>query len=161
LTKSASGCSEDRPPFDLIVTDAFLTRFTPDDAAVVVGNWARLLNAGGTVVTTVRLRGLDQPRQGGAANEVADFVLRFRQYLMAWHAVLGVDIEELLDAAHEYALRMTSANLGEAGDVVRLLESHGLRVVHHESVEVAGELHRTGYVRLVARNVNSALGSTG
>jgi hypothetical protein len=117
----------------------------------VVSTWSRLLAAGGTVVTTVRLRGLDQPRRGDAGSEVADFVLRFRQYLMAWQPVLDVDVEELLNAAHEYALRMTSAHLGEVGDLVRLFESHGLHVGHHESVEVAGELRRTGYVRLVAR----------
>ena len=159
LTDSGPNDAEANTPFDLIVTDAFLTRFTRDAADTVVANWSRLLKDGGAVVTTVRLHGHDQHRQGGVTSEVADFVLRFRKHATAWRAVLDVDIEELLDATHEYALRMTSADLGEVDDLVRLLAAHGLRVGHHESVKVEGELRRTGYVRLVAEKMKSVRGT--
>jgi hypothetical protein len=156
LTNSAQGDRRKGPAFDLIVTDAFLTRFTSDVVPAVLANWARLLKVGGSVVTTVRLHGLDQAKRGGITGEVADFVLRFRERATAWQSLLDVDLEELLDATHEYALRMTSSHLGDVDDLVRLFMAHGLRVVHHEPVEVAGELRRTGYVRLVAEKVNAA-----
>ena len=155
LTASRSSAGAKRSAFDLVTTDAFLTRFTPAQAKQVVRTWSRLLRPDGRLVTTVRLHALDQPRHGGVTAEATDFVLRFREFAAAWQTVLNVDIEPLLEAARSYALRMTSVNLGERADVVRLVEENGFQVLHDEVVEVAGEMRETGYLRLVARKVRN------
>ena len=162
LTHELCGAADDRRAFDVIVTDAFLTRFCPDDAATVLNTWSALLRTGGAVVTTVRLHPRNNPRRplspGSTTapptrlnRDVLDYALRLRSRAASWRWMLGIELEELLDAARTYALRMTSRTLGDLTQVRALFENAGLNVAYDETGRVDGELCPTEYARFVAR----------
>lgn len=146
------GKTEDCPfdkPFDVIVTDAFLTRFAPEKSAKVLRRWAGMLRPGGTVITTVRLH----PRNGelqGVAYDVSDFLLRLKDRAENWRWMLQIDLKELLDAGREYALKMTSRDLGDLDEVLTLFDANGFDVGYSKTKRVEGELCETEYVRIVA-----------
>jgi SAM-dependent methyltransferase len=135
--------------FDLIVSDAFLTRFSPDNASRVLRRWARMLRPDGAVVTTVRLHPRNAERHG-VTRDVSDFLLRLRDRAENWRWLLGIDFDELVEAAREYALKMTSRDLGDLPEVLNLFEKNGFKVLQGETARVEGELCETEYVRVVA-----------
>lgn len=147
--KLRAGSPSKRSDFDLIVSDAFLTRFRREQAQTVLANWAWLLNPDGMVVTTVRLHPRDSDRFG-LTQDVSRFVLRLRERLEAWRWPLKIDDDELIDRGREYALKMTSWDLGDLDEVVRLFDATGLTVIHREIADVPGELCQSVYARLVA-----------
>jgi hypothetical protein len=136
--------------FDLIVSDAFLTRFPPADARRVMSCWRRLLRPGGSVVTTIRQHTPEVHREG-LSKEVTDYLLRFYGRLQGSHWLLAADHDDLLDAARTYALKMTSWNLGEADEILGLFTGAGFRIIHQETDGVEGELAKTEYLRVVAQ----------
>jgi SAM-dependent methyltransferase len=149
-------------PFDLIVADAFLTRFNPDDAKRVVASWKDLLRPGGLVVTTVRLH----PRNEYADQEagdlefgedrrltdpIDDFELRLRERAAGWQDMLSIDLESLSLAGRQYAKQMVSHDLGDADEVQKIFESQEFALMTSVPARVRGELVGTEYLRLTAR----------
>lgn len=151
----------DAPPeqrFDLIATDAFLTRFARDDLGQVLENWKALLRPGGRIVTTVRLHPREEPRPVGAVSGVPQdmlrFTLRLRERGLALATTIGLELEDLLEAARRYTLKMTSTNVGDVREIVELVQRHGFTVVtdgngEPETGSVEGELAPATYLRLV------------
>jgi nucleoside 2-deoxyribosyltransferase len=92
------------PPgaFDLIVSDAFLTRFSDNEEKLdVMREWLRLARPGGRILTTARVRsGVDDISDVHREDFVAKAVSRA-------HA-LGLDPEEIAEAATAYAEYITS-----------------------------------------------------
>jgi hypothetical protein len=127
-----------------------------------------LLRPGGAVVTTVRLHPRnswqahvdDEPVDAGArealvrvTDAVTDFSLRLRERAAGWQRVIGADLDELSDAAREYAVRITSNDLGDVAEVLDQFHEHGLSVPFFDVAKVDGELVPTEYLRLVARKI--------
>jgi hypothetical protein len=135
--------------YDLITTDAYLTRFEPSDAREVIRIWHRLLRPGGSVVTTVRLHPLDAPR-GAILDEVSDFTLRAQEAAGRWRRYLQAGIDELTTAARQYAVSMRSYDLGDAAAVTRMLISAGFKIECSELGAAHGELRPVTYLRVVA-----------
>jgi hypothetical protein len=157
-------CGDAKPEqrFDLIATDAFLTRFSRDELDRVLDNWKALLRPGGYVVTTVRLHPREETRQAGAVSGVPQDLLRFslrlRERALVWGGSIGLDLEDLLGAARRYTLKMTSTNIGDLHEIVELVQRHGFKVVTEpdrdiETGSVDGELVPTEYARLVLTTV--------
>ncbi|NGM14351.1 class I SAM-dependent methyltransferase [Verrucosispora sp. CWR15] len=143
--------------YDLVVADAFLTRFDRGTATTVIDSWSALLRPGGTVVTTVRLHaGNEWPSVDGQDNRhqvtdlVDDFELRFRERAASWRGLLQVQLEELSTAVRRYATRMVSHDLGDADDVRAAFGRRGFTLAETDVGEVDGELVRTKYLRLCA-----------
>jgi hypothetical protein len=136
--------------YDVITTDAYLTRFEPAQAREVVRIWHRLLRPGGTVITTVRMHPLDAPR-GALLDEVSDFALRARDGAVRWRPYLKSGIAELAESARQYAVSMRSYDLGDAPAVKGMLSTEGFEIDNDELGEARGELRRATYLRVVAR----------
>jgi len=132
--------------FDLIVTDALLTRFEFGDAKDIVTNWFRLLRPGGSVITTVRLHPRDV--SDGSAS---DFTAKVAGLVQLRREPSKITNHDLVAAADVYARRITSHNLGDVGDVSSLFIKVGFVLEHEDVAPVKGELTRTQYLRLVAR----------
>ncbi|MEG3633921.1 class I SAM-dependent methyltransferase [Micromonospora palythoicola] len=154
--------------FDMVVADAFLTRFDRAAAATVIDNWSALLRPGGQVVTTVRLHpGNEWPTvdeqddRHQVSDLVDDFELRFRQRALGWRGLLQVQLEELSAAVREYASRMESHDLGDADDVRKAFGGRGFTLAETDIGEVEGELVRTKYLRLCAALSEDDSGSRG
>ncbi|GIM97371.1 class I SAM-dependent methyltransferase [Paractinoplanes toevensis] len=148
-------------PFDLVVADAFLTRFDIAGAGMVLSRWFELLRDGGTVVTTVRLhprnkyRGqnfdLDDDADHRLSDPVDDFELRLRERAAAWQDMLPIDLETLSHLGRTYAKRMISNDLGDADAVRKTFEDHQFALMEETAAPVRGELFGTEYLRVVAR----------
>ena len=136
--------------YDLIVTDAFLTRFDRVEAKKIIQTWYRLLCPGGTVVTTVHLHPLDAPR-GGILDEVSDFAVRARDRAARWRPYIETPLDELTTAARQYATQMRSYDLGDVPAVRELFTETGFIVEHDQPSRVPGELRPATYTQLVAR----------
>ncbi|WP_341716685.1 class I SAM-dependent methyltransferase [Micromonospora sp. FIMYZ51] len=143
--------------FDLVVADAFLTRFDRAMASTVLDSWSALLRPGGRVVTTVRLHpGNEWPSvdeqddRHQVTDLVDDFELRFRERAAGWRGLLQVQLEELSAAVRRYATRMMSHDLGDADEVRTAFGRRGFSLAESNVGEVDGELVRTKYLRLCA-----------
>ena len=67
--------------FDLICSDAFLTRFSKSDAAKVLEEWYNALNVGGIVVTTVRCRNcVEKEDKHQKNNYIEECINRFQKW---------------------------------------------------------------------------------
>src|SRR6266851_2389065 len=113
--------------YDVITTDAFLTRFEPDESGRIVAAWRNLLAPGGVVVTTVRVHSLDAAR-GGILDEVSDFVLRARDRAARWRPYMQTRLDELTVAARKYATQMRSYDLGDPAEIRDLFDTGGFDV---------------------------------
>jgi hypothetical protein len=162
--KSETGDTEfdESEPFDLVVADAFLTRFDIDGASTVLSRWFDLLTDGGGVLTTVRLhprneyRGrdsldLDDGVDGRIGDPVDDFELRLRERATDWQDMLPIDLETLSRLGRRYANRMISNDLGDADAVKKTFEDHRFTLMEVAAAPVRGELFGTEYLRVVAR----------
>lgn len=137
-------------PFDLIVTDAFLTRFDHDGARAVLRHWSELLAPGGVVITTVRLHSEDKARN--VPDEITEFTRRARQQAWQWRLQLRSSIDAICNDAREYALRITSTDFGGEKEVADLLQDADFEIDRAlKSKDIFGELHSTRYLRVVAR----------
>jgi hypothetical protein len=136
--------------FDLITSDAFLTRFPGGDVRRVAEVWSELLVPGGTAVTTVRLHGKSVAvRDEGQA--VLDFVSRARVRLPRWQQFLRQPAQKLIAAVEVYGRRMVSNRIGEEQDILKMLATVGLRPHSTEVADVPGELYPTVYLRTVCK----------
>ncbi|MGW0505348.1 class I SAM-dependent methyltransferase [Micromonospora sp. NPDC003241] len=155
--------------FDLVVADAFLTRFARDAAATVIGSWSELLRPGGSVVTTVRLHhGNSWPDSDQEMDDrhrvsdlVDDFELRFRERAASWRGLLSVHLEELSAAVRQYATRMESYDLGDADEIRTAFGRGGFTLSDAGVGDVYGELVRTKYLRVCAELSGDSGGSGG
>ncbi|GAA4606674.1 SAM-dependent methyltransferase [Actinoplanes octamycinicus] len=140
--------------FDVIVTDAFLTRFRAVEALKVFANWRRLLRPDGHLITTVRLH--DRYATGeGPSEQVTEYLLRLYERAKNSHWLLRIDFDELRDAAREYALKMISwTELGGTPTIQELFRENGFTVVDSSEGHVPGELTETDYLRIMCRADN-------
>lgn len=137
--------------FDLVTTDAFLTRFSREDCETVIGTWWDLLAAGGRVVTTVRLHERGDYLSDDV-EQVAAYVMRVRRAARRWRPLLRAGVDAICGSAREYAHRISSTDLGSASDIIGLFEGAGFEVLPEtrESELLPGELQQTRYLRIVA-----------
>ncbi|WP_436523047.1 class I SAM-dependent methyltransferase [Actinoplanes sp. HUAS TT8] len=156
--------------FDLIVADAFLTRFARNESQKVLNSWFHLLRPGGAVLTTVRLHPgndyratdefeieWDSSRRVAAATD--DFELRLRERAAGWRGMLTIDLDDLSGSARQYAQKMTSHDLGDARDVTTAFEDQEFEIVQHGAGRVPGELIGTEYLRVLARRPSRTAGA--
>jgi hypothetical protein len=144
--------------YDLIAADDLLTHVDGDDCAAVLENWSELLADDGVVVTTVRVVPEDHSR-AGVLDAIADFSTRAKHSARRWRTFLQAGVEDVSDAARRYAERISSVNHGKPADIKNMFEKAGLRVLHTETKEFAGELTHSTYLRVVAAKMGEAVGT--
>ncbi|OMH22939.1 hypothetical protein BKD30_15330 [Tersicoccus phoenicis] len=134
---------------DLIVTDAFLTRFSADERREVLRDWHTMLIPGGRVVTTIRIH--TGPSRGQTPDEaVASFRDRATSRWRRWQPFVGLERQQVAAMAEYYARRMISNPIGGELDIRELIE--GFFVIESSEVaSVPGELYPTDYLRVVLR----------
>jgi len=147
--------------FDLIVADAFLTRFDAVTARRVAHAWGGLLTPDGIVLTTVRLHPRNDYRVHDSDDLAAeercrvtdptdDFELRLRERAAGWRGMLAIDLDDLSRAGREYAMKMKSHDLGDAHDIAEIFHSERFNVTRCDAGRVDGELIGTEYLRIAA-----------
>jgi hypothetical protein len=137
--------------FDVVVTDAFLTRFSPQYRTKITSKWHRLLRSGGKVITTVRIEPGVSGDSISATPEQAD-AFRRRALIEArrWQSFIGVQPEVIAQGAQRYAERMTSYSFQSEEEVERLFTDSGFRIESLQICEVPGEMSSTNYAEIIA-----------
>lgn len=134
--------------FDLLCTDAFLTRFPGSRTQEVLSAWHRLLRRGGKLVTTVRVHQHTLSARD-PESAIRDFRDRATERVKRWEPFLLRSAVEIGQAAEIYARTMKSFAVGDETQIQNLFQSSGFDVNEATLGEVPGELYPTVYLRLV------------
>lgn len=141
----------DQGKYDLIVTDAFLTRFKDGDRLKVLRNWAKMLKPDGRVVTTWRIG----ERQGvtgyGTADDIRIFMDNLEQQLKEWQIPIGNwgEMVHVLSLAGQYAETMHSYS-GQTIEEIRAFMDQGFGDVRIEESGPVYDVTMRKYARIIA-----------
>lgn len=157
---------DDYSKYDLICSDAFLTRFEKQDVDSVVRKWRDLLFDDGHIVTTVRLHEEHiPPTLISVTRGVDTFIKKVKdryKHFVAQGKKLNkktskdseqeISEEELLYLSYRYIVRMVSHDIGDKNDIKRLIEGNGLIIQDDlsETAVVEGEISASEYYRITA-----------
>lgn len=136
--------------FDLICCDAFLTRFSEDDANRVVANWYNALTRKGVVVTTVRTREDSDICENNYQREkyINDCINRFQK----WEGYFNISLKDFTDMVVKYVNNMKSNNLGNKTSISYIFTKNGFRIDDISAIsDTPGELLETSYYEICCR----------
>lgn len=94
--------------FDMITTDAFLTRFEENARKQLVREWYRVLKQGGRIITTARLSASTAAKTITTEGEVDDFVERAEKHIREKEPWLQPMLSTIRQLAHNYARNIIS-----------------------------------------------------
>lgn len=133
--------------FDIICTDAFLTRFDKKDAKKVINVWNKLLKKNGHIITTIRVHSEDE-----CLKDKEIYIKEFSDKAMDRCAKNQNHIQyspkKIASLAEEYARKMTSNSLGNKEDILDMFKEYK---VEYQINTVLGEFYRTKYIELIAQ----------
>lgn len=136
--------------FDLIITDAFLTRFPDDDRLQVLRKWNSLLREDGKIITTIRIEKSDDTTKASVP-EIPEFTEKVFKSAQDWQPFLPESAEKIKLWAQEYAKHMVSFPVKNKDFLHKLLIKSGFSVVQNNVIKVKGEMHETSYIELIAK----------
>ena len=138
-------------PFDLITSDAFITRFSPENRKNVLQKWKNLLRTGGKIITTVRIETIsDGDHVGSSAQEADLFRNKAKQEARKWKGFLGHAIEDIVNSAQRYAERMVSYSVTSTNEAEKLFTNSGFTIEKIDIIKVPGEMKGTTYAEIIA-----------
>jgi len=148
-------------PFDVIIANSFLAFVHETARPQLFARWSTLLEPGGTLLLTNRLRPGAAPSGVGFTTQQADrFCAETAAQAREHRAELDVDPAELERMAHEYVRRLMGFPLATIQELEALLAYAGF-AIEHVDVAVAGAKDHAisgpasaesgRYVRLLAR----------
>lgn len=140
-------CQNNQGRFELICTDAFLTRFKGDAANAVLDAWFHLLKPGGRLVTTIRLHQKTLTARD-PESAIKDFRDRAVERGKRWEPFLHKSAVEIGELAEIYARTMLSHPIGGDSEIEMLVKAAGFEITNMQLAEVPGELYPTIYLRL-------------
>lgn len=137
--------------FDIICTDAFLTRFNENQIINIIAIWKKLLSYDGCIITTIRVRENKSKKDSNLSPDglkqkyIKEACLRYEK----WKYFLNISREELKSAATLYVNNMSSNNFGNTKEVLKLLEECGGNIIQQKTRITRGELETTKYLEVV------------
>jgi len=137
--------------FDLIITDAFLTRFNKSNQQKVVTNWRRSLKPGGYVITTIRIdKHCHKLPSKGTEKDVSSFKGRVWKLAVERSGLVLSELanEKIKKMAEEYAKRMSSYPFRGENEVKELFQGFDTEI---EVINTPGEFRLTRYAQVIAR----------
>ncbi len=148
--------------YDIICSDAFLTRFSVQESKSILSKWEEILNDGGRVITTVRLRDMTQESKLRLIALSSDINIFCKKVISKYKLLtkeeknkLNISVEDLRFMAFRYIVRMKSNALGGKAEVENLFKCNGLEIIGGDSDigSVVGEIRETNYYRIVAQKL--------
>jgi len=135
--------------YDLIVTDAFITRFPRSEQKKVISNWYQTLKSNGTILTTIRLRN-DEGRNPVKFSEREIEYFKNRVWKLAIEKA-GFILTEFADEnmkriAEEYASRMISYPFRSESDIKHIFNDFDSNINIYKT---KGELNPTDYAQII------------
>lgn len=136
---------------DLIITDAFLTRFPREKRKEIVQEWKRMLKEDGYVVTTVRLNS-DAGHVKSSEADVKRYTQKAKNKVDTAGRLFKNIERKIIAKAKDYAMNIVSYPLEDEKEIRDLFEGFEIEV---GLGTVNGEIQEnTTYARVVARKVS-------
>lgn len=135
--------------FDIITTDAFLTRFNYIEKTAILSKWAQLLTPNGKVVTTVRIEDLNKQDEKIKTNNYLQQYTNDISILLV-NSILKNKEEMIKKLAREYISKIISMPFSNINEVEDILLKSGLAIQYSDVAFVKGEVKPTKYLRLTA-----------
>jgi hypothetical protein len=128
LTRRADAAETGLPScsFDMVITDAFLTKLPEPKRRAVVDEWHRILAEGGQVLTTVKLGSGGEDGVRADSRQVAAYAARARE---GAKRIGGITPDEVEGLARSYAEHNISFPIAADADVERLFVGFDVSVL--------------------------------
>lgn len=141
---------ENKNFYDIICTDAFLTRFSKDMVSKVISKWSTLLKKNGKIITTIRVHYDNESKiTNDEINNFADKVKYLAEKNKEYIKLKPIEIAKL---TKNYARKMKSNNIGNEKDIINFFNSFN---IHYNIKILCGELRESKYIELVAEKINN------
>ncbi|GAB1690781.1 hypothetical protein [Krasilnikovia sp. M28-CT-15] len=124
--------------YDLIMSDSFLPRFSPEALPALLQSWRLSLREGGTAVTTVRIHEARTTGTGGKPSTAQQWRAVAEASAPWWGSVSTLPHADLVDRVVHFAEHQERNAMYDIDDMVRLFRDAGFQSVEHEAVEVNG-----------------------
>lgn len=135
--------------FDLIITDAFLTRFSFSEKEAIVAKWSSLLKDNGRIITTGRIEeSIEHNERIKILNEKS-FYKQEVEVALNNSSLINIK-EKIVELAEKYISEIISMPFKSQEEIENLFSKSGLVVSHGENAIVKGEVKPTKYYRFVA-----------
>ena len=129
--------------FDLVVTHSFLPMLPALARRSLVAKWRQVLRPGGKVVSTTRINpDWSEAKIKPAPERVQRFRETAKHAAQKWQRVLGVDAEQLAEAAENYMRRLLIYSLTSEAESRTLFTASGFTFDSLDIVIVAGKIGR-------------------
>ncbi len=133
---------------DIIITDAFLTRFPKTKRKEVVSKWHKLLKDNGVVITTARIE--DGEEIKSSKEDINRFITKVKSRIDSSGTIMRHMLEKITSKAKEYASNIVSYPINSPKEIQELFSEFGEININLHSVE--GEIRDgTLYAQIVAR----------
>jgi ubiquinone/menaquinone biosynthesis C-methylase UbiE len=139
--------------YNLIVTDAFLTRFKKREHYHIVREWKRILKKNGAVITTIRINNKKNGAVKPTKNEVNKFIQQAKNKAEDWNnATLEgeLDIQNIEKLAQQYANKIVSYPFKDENCIKKLFKKAGFSKIEINKNRTKGEFSHTTYAEVVA-----------
>ncbi len=138
--------------YDLIATDAFLTRFSWEEKKAVLLKWKELMNPSGRVVTTARIdqSAIDDLPVKANATQIQEFSSRAYKLASLWQDFVKVEPDLIKNQARLYSENIVSWSFSSESQLRSLFEDAGYFIETLDLVEVKGEMKVSIYAQIVA-----------
>ena len=137
--------------YDLIITDAFLTRFNKFEKDIVLKQWNKALKSNGYVITTVRVeKDLYNEYITPEKEYIRPFVDDLNKCLQNTYHLNPRIIGIVKQLAEIYANKMISYPFRSKNEIINLFQDNGFIVDKSEIESIKGEFRPTTYCRIVA-----------
>ena len=130
--------------FDVICTDAFLTRFSDNDSNLVIDKWYKLLKKEGKIITTVRIHDSDTKN---TPNAMEKYIQKIKKEYNKYEKYIGISCDKLMEKTEEWLNKKKSNNIGDKEKILNKFKKFD---VEYNVRKVSGELSETEYIELVA-----------
>ena len=133
--------------YDLIITDAFLTRFDDANKKSILGFWKNSISKNGIIVTTIRIDEAD-PFVQISRKEKENFVKTAKSKYQDFNLNYNIDIDKL---ALEYISNIKSFSYKSEEQLITDLKEQKFIVNKFDDSFVEGEAKETYYKRVVLK----------
>lgn len=136
--------------FDIICTDAFLTRFNKTIVPKVIDKWKTLLKINGKIITTIRIHDNNDLNHAEEDEAILKFCDKVKRRTTKYKDYIKFSPEEMYKIAENYARKMKSNNLGDKEAILEYFNEFK-NVYRLNTIPV--ELKETEYLELVAEKL--------
>jgi len=146
-----------RYSFDLIISDAFITRFEGSAKGRVIKKWYKLLKPAGSIITTIRKEDCST-KITHSKKEINKFTQKVEKELSNLPTkTFGISDEKTVVTrlARKYVQNMTSHPIESSKQAKELFKEAGFSDLLVDIGTVGGEISKTKYVRLKANKLKS------